>query len=67
MLDKEICQQDGIEDADGLDLDLMERMNALGLDSDSQPESSDDTGKIFLSPDNPVFAEDRVSSKVSSV
>lgn len=65
MLDKDICQNDGIEDVDGLDLDLMDRMNALALDNDAESESGSGTRKMtFLSPDNPVFAEDRLSSKV---
>lgn len=64
MLDKETYQQDGIEDVDGLDLDLMDRMKALALDK-GEPENNNDTRKMtFLSSDNPVFAEDRISSKV---
>lgn len=68
MLDKETYQQDGIEDADGLDLDLMDRMKALALDNNGEPENNNDTRKMaFLSSNNPVFAEDRISSKVSSI
>lgn len=68
MLDKDICQQDGIEDAEGLDLDLMDRMNALVLDNGDEPDNGNDTRKMpFLSINNPVFAENRVSSKVQSM
>jgi hypothetical protein len=68
MLDKESCENDGIEDEHGMDADLLSQLSKMGLDDKDETESVDADGllkKKVLVQSNPVFKKDRISSKVS--
>jgi len=68
MLDKEICETDGIEDETGCDVDLLSQLRKMGLDDKDKSEPVDADGlvkKKVLVHNNPVFKKDRISSKVS--
>jgi hypothetical protein len=68
MLDKESCENDGIEDETGLDVDLLSQFSKMGLDDKNKKDSVDADGfvkKKVLVHNNPVFKKDRISSKVS--
>jgi hypothetical protein len=68
MLDKESCENDGIEDETGLDVDLLSQLSKLGLDDKDEKKSVDADGLVkrkVLVHNNPVFKKDRISSKVS--
>jgi len=67
MLDKEICETEGIEDETGLDVDLLQQLRKMGLDDKDKSEPVDADGlvkKKVLVHNNPVFKKDRISSKV---
>jgi len=67
MLDKENCENDGIEDETGLDVDLLSQLGKMGLDDKKESEPVDADGlvkKKVLDHNNPVFRKDRISSKV---
>jgi hypothetical protein len=67
MLDKESCENDGIEDEGGLDVDLLSQLGKMGLDDDKESEPVDADAlvkKKVLVHNNPVFKKDRISSKV---
>ncbi|PNF38558.1 hypothetical protein B7P43_G04028 [Cryptotermes secundus] len=66
MLDKESCENDGIEDETGLDVDLLSQLSNMGLDDRKEKESVDADGLVkrkVLVHSNPVFKKDRLSSK----
>jgi hypothetical protein len=68
MLDKESCENDGIEDETGLDVDLLSQLSKMGLDDKNEKESVDADALVkrkVLVHNNPVFKKDRISSKVS--
>jgi hypothetical protein len=68
MLDKENCENDGIEDETGLDVDLLSQLSKMGLDDRNEKESVDADALLkrkVLVHNNPVFKKDRISSKVS--
>jgi hypothetical protein len=68
MLDKESCENDGIEDETGMDVDLLSQLNKMSLNDKDRTESVDADGlvkKNVLVQSNPVFKKDRISSKVS--
>lgn len=66
MFDQEDMSNDGIEDADGLDLDLMDKMTRLSIGIPTEEEDTEDNqeGAVALSAKNPLFANDRLCSKV---
>jgi hypothetical protein len=67
MLDKESCENDGIEDETGLDVDLLSQFGKMGLGDKKEGEPVDTDGlvkKKVLVHNNPVFKKDRISSKV---
>jgi hypothetical protein len=66
MLDKESCENDGIEDETGLDVDLLSQLRKMNLDeNESEPVDADGLVKRkVLVHNNPVFKKDRISSKV---
>lgn len=68
MLDKESCENDGVEDETGLDVDLLSQLSNMGLDDKKEKESVDADELVkrkVLVHSNPVFKKDRLSSKVS--
>jgi transcription termination factor 2 len=70
MLDKESCENDGIEDETGLDVDLLSQLGKMGLDDTKESEPVDADGlvkKKVLDHKNPVFKKDRLSSKMRAL
>jgi len=68
MLDQEDVKQSGIMDIENVDLDVLSRMNNMSLDEIEKPEEEDIDQRIaenLLTSGNPVFNNDRISSKVS--
>lgn len=66
MLEKEDISNVGIEDNDGLDIDLMDKMTRMSLCAKKTDDSEQDNESTMsdLSLNNPLFADDRLSSKV---
>ncbi|KDQ71514.1 Transcription termination factor 2 [Zootermopsis nevadensis] len=70
MLDKESCENDGIEDETGMDVDLLSQLSRMGLDDKIETKSVDADGlvkKKVLAQNNPVFKKDRISSKMRAL
>jgi hypothetical protein len=68
MLDQEDVKQSGIMDIENIDLDVLTRMNNMSLDEIEKPEEEDIDQRIaenLLTSENPVFNNDRISSKVN--
>jgi len=68
MLDQEDVKQSGIMDMENVDLDILSRMNNMSLDNIEKPEEESIDERIaenLLTSENPVFSNDRISSKVS--
>ncbi|XP_067004226.2 transcription termination factor 2 [Anabrus simplex] len=67
MLDKDCQEADGIEDAEGLDIDLLEKLNNMTL-KENIPENAEnfneEVQKKVLSLNNPVFDMERMSTKM---
>lgn len=66
MLNKEEVMNVGIEDGEGLDLGLLEKMSDMTLVDDDHENEDNNRGKKMspLNPNNPLFTPDRLSSKV---
>lgn len=66
MLEKEDVSNVGIEDNDGLDIDLLDKMTRMSLCNKRTDVSKqdDESAMSDLSLENPLFADDRLSSKV---
>ncbi|XP_063231621.1 transcription termination factor 2 [Bacillus rossius redtenbacheri] len=64
MLEKDVCEVDGIEDDDGTDIDLLAQFGNLGLENNPGSSSNSEVKTNILSLENPVFQRDRVSSKM---
>ncbi|XP_072744570.1 transcription termination factor 2-like [Anoplolepis gracilipes] len=71
MLDQDDLRQSGIVDADNMDLDFLSRMNNISLDKidDSEEDFNTDQRLVgnLLTAENPVFDEDRISSKMRAM
>ncbi|XP_054258870.1 transcription termination factor 2 [Macrosteles quadrilineatus] len=68
MLDNEDISNGGIEDSDGLDIDLVEQMTRMSITNHNQHHVDDnDTDLTAMDKDNPLFAKDRLSSKMRKV
>lgn len=78
MLDQEDVKQSGIMDIGNVDNDLLSRVNRMSINGlnrsldQSYDENEEDIGidkrivENVLTRDNPVFDDDRISSKVSN-
>ncbi|KYQ50706.1 Transcription termination factor 2 [Trachymyrmex zeteki] len=68
MLDQEDLQQSGIMDIENVDFDLLSRMHNISLNGiDNEEENAGVDQRIMgnlLTAENPVFEEDRISSKM---
>lgn len=71
MLDQDDVKHSGIMDAENVDPDLLSRINNIPLSEIDKEEKEEDIGidkRIvgnLLTIENPVFDDDRISSKVS--
>lgn len=72
MLDQEDVKQSGIMDMENLNPDLLSRMNNIslnGIDEDDAEERNigidERITENLLTAENPVFDDDRISSKVN--
>lgn len=70
MLDQEDVKQSGIMDTENFDIDLLSRVNNMSLDGIDNVEEEDididqRITENLLTAENPVFDNDRISSKVS--
>ncbi|GLV32180.1 lodestar [Carabus blaptoides fortunei] len=74
MLDKENCIDDDIED-DGVDIDILDKLNKLNLDEDETPDAENGEQSVeredfntaasrLMNASNPVFAKDRPNEKI---
>ncbi|XP_069698032.1 transcription termination factor 2 isoform X2 [Periplaneta americana] len=70
MLDKETCENDGIVDDTGLDVDLLSQLSKMGLEERIDEEVVDAdkvVKKKVLVTSNPVFKKSRISSKMRAL
>ncbi|KAK7079763.1 transcription termination factor, RNA polymerase II [Halocaridina rubra] len=69
MVETEITEADGMEDQDGLDLDLINRMEEMSLRAPSDNQVGTDTAvqNSILTIENPIFNKSYMSSKMSRV
>ena len=69
MLDTESKLNEGIEDEDGEDVDLISQLEGMTLDKENAENENPEAQlkKKVLSLDNPVFKEDKESSKIQTV
>jgi len=66
MLQKEEVG-DGIEDNDGLDLDLMDKLTRMSIVPDNGENPKNENVDTGLSLENPLFDESRISSKMRRI
>ncbi|XP_014275911.1 transcription termination factor 2 isoform X2 [Halyomorpha halys] len=64
FIDKQELGNDGIEDNEGNDLDLVERMMNMSIHVNGENSNSKQSG--ILTSDDPVFRKDRCSSKMKA-